>query len=212
MTFAPPNHSKSPLAPRQAGCARLFHALNIISLGIMITSGLQIYNANPVFGGRGGWPFPDIFLLGGWLAGGRDWHFTGMWFYSLNLLWYGVYVVWSRRWRHRFISAQDIKALKSQNPKRVNYTWHRLIYTAIVPVLLLAIVSGLALYKPAQFHWLSGLFGTWQTLRIVHFSTVPIVLVFTFFHSLFALKVGGLRLIQSMFWLGTRLKQKKSAP
>ena len=56
------------LSPKQAIPAKIFHWLNIISLFLMITSGLQIYNANPVFGGRGGWQFPPIFLLGGWLA------------------------------------------------------------------------------------------------------------------------------------------------
>lgn len=87
----------------------------------------------------------------------------------------------------------------SPNPKRKNYAWHRLVYTAIVPVLLLAILSGLAMYKPAQLHWLAGLFGSWQTLRIIHFITVPTVILFTLAHSLLALKVGNIRLIKSMF-------------
>ena len=94
----------------------------------------------------------------------------------------------------------DLKALQvSQNPKRKNYAWHRLVYTAIIPVLLLAILSGLAMYKPAQLHWISGLFGSWQTLRTVHFITVPTVILFTIAHSLLALKVGSIRLVKSMF-------------
>ena len=166
----------------------------------MITSGLQIYNANPVFGGREGWQFPAFLVLGGWLAGGRHWHFAAMWIYALNLLWYGLYIFMTRRWQHRFASINDLKAAqKSQNQKRKNYAWHRLVYTAIVPILLLAISSGLAMYKPAQLYWLSGLFGSWQTLRIVHFITVPTVILFTLAHSLLALKVGSVRLIKSMF-------------
>lgn len=185
--------------PSQAVLAKTFHWVNIIALFLMLSSGLQIYNANPVFGGRAGWDFPKLFLLGGGLAGGRDWHFAIMWIYSLNLLWYGLYVGISRRWRSRFAGSSDLKAIQnSQNVKRRNYAWHRLVYTAIVPILLLAIVSGLAMYKPAQLHWLSGLFGDWQTLRIVHFITVPIVVVFTFTHSLLALRVGSLRLVKSM--------------
>jgi thiosulfate reductase cytochrome b subunit len=167
---------------------------------LMITSGLQIYNANPVFGGREGWHFPSFLLLGGWLGGGRNWHFAAMWLFSLNLLCYGLYIFVTRRWQRRFVSNSDLKALQvSQNPKRKNYAWHRLIYTGIIPVLLLAILSGLAMYKPAQLHWISGLFGSWQTLRTVHFITVPTVLLFTLIHSLLALKVGSLRLIKSMF-------------
>jgi thiosulfate reductase cytochrome b subunit len=199
MTSSTPAQRKGRSLPRQALLAQLFHWINLISLLLMMMSGLQIYNANPVFGGRGGWPVPDLFLLGGWLAGGRDWHFAVMWFYSLNLLWYGLYILITRRWRHRFTSTQDLKALKSQNPQRRNYTWHRLVYTAIIPVLLLAIASGVAMYKPAQFSWLAGLFGDWQTLRVVHFMTIPIVLLFTLVHSLLALKVGSWRLVKSIF-------------
>lgn len=168
---------------------------------MMMTSGLQIYNANPVFGGRGGWHVPSLFLLGGWLAGGRHWHFAAMWLFSLNLFWYGLYIFINRRWKHRFVSSKDFKALQnSQNIKRRVYAWHRLVYTAIIPVLLLAVFSGLGMYKPVQFHWIVDLFGSWQALRIVHFTTVPIVLVFVLAHYLLGLKVGGQRLIDSMLW------------
>ena len=167
----------------------------------MMTSGLQIYNANPVFGGRGGWHFPEVFLLGGWLAGGRHWHFAAMWLFALNLLWYGLYIFITRRWQHRFASGNDLKALQiSQNPKRKNYAWHRLVYTAIIPILLLAVLSGLGMYKPAQLHWIVDLFGSWEAVRIVHFTTVPTVLVFALAHSLLGFKVGGQRLIESIFW------------
>lgn len=187
--------------PNQAFLAKTFHWVNIISLILMISSGLQIYNANPVFGGRAGWYFPKLLLLGGWLAGGRDWHFAIMWIYSLNLFCYGIYILISRRWQHRFVSSNDFNAMRvSQNEKRKNYAWHRLVYTAIVPVLLLAIASGLAMYKPAQLYWLAALFGNWQTLRTVHFITVPTVLLFTLVHSLLAFQVGSVRLIKSMFF------------
>jgi thiosulfate reductase cytochrome b subunit len=186
--------------PSQAFLAKAFHWINIIGLLFMITSGLQIYNANPVFGGRGGWHFPKVFTLGGWLAGGRNWHFAAMWIYSLNLLGYGVYIFITRRWKNRFANSSDIKALQvSANAKRKTFAGHKLVYTAIVPILILAIASGLAMYKPAQLHWLSGLFGNWQTLRTIHFITIPIVVLFTFIHSLLALRFGGMRLIKSMF-------------
>ena len=201
MTSAvPTKRAKSPPVPTQAILAKTFHWINLVSLIVMITSGLQIYNANPVFGGREGWHFPSFLALGGWLAGGRNWHFAAMWFYSLNLLWYGLYVLGSSRWRKRFASSSDVKALQiSQNAKRKNYAWHRLVYTAIIPILLLAVLTGLTMYKPAQFYWLAGLFGNWQTLRIVHFMTVPIVLLFTLLHSLLVLNVGNTRLVKSMF-------------
>jgi len=200
MASAIPAKKKALPIPSQAILAKTFHWVNIISLLFMMSSGLQIYNANPVFGGRGGWHFPNLLLLGGWLGGGRDWHFAVMWIYSLNLLAYGLFVFISRRWERRFASSSDIKAIRvSENVKRKSYAWHRLVYTLIIPILILAIASGLAMYKPVQLHWLASLFGDWQTLRTVHFITVPTVLLFTFVHSLFGLKVGGTRLIKSMF-------------
>lgn len=202
MDSSVPSKPPQPrLQPKQAIAAKIFHWINIISLLLMITSGLQIYNANPVFGGRAGWHVPPILLLGGWLAGGRHWHFAAMWLFALNLLWYGLYILITRRWKHRFVGSNDLKALQvSRNPKRKAYAWHRIVYTAIIPVLLLALLSGLGMYKPAQFHWIVDLFGDWQALRIVHFMSVPTVVIFAMVHSWLALKVGGSRLIDSMFW------------
>ncbi|MCC5647097.1 cytochrome b/b6 domain-containing protein [Nostoc sp. CHAB 5824] len=199
MTSTIPSQTRKP--PTQAIGAKIFHWCNIISLFIMLTSGLQIYNANPVFGGRAGLHIPPIFTLGGWLAGGRHWHFAAMWLFSLNLLWYGIYVLITRRWRHRFVGANDFKALqKSQNSQRLIYAWHRIAYTAIIPILLLALFTGIGMYKPAQFPWIVDLFGSWQALRIVHFASVPMLILFAVIHSLLGRKAGGTELTESMFW------------
>ena len=196
----PKKSIKKPKAPKQDLLAKAFHWTNIISLLIMTSSGLRIYNANPVFGGRGGMHFPENFLLGDGLADGRVWHFAAMWVYSINLLIYGLYIFITKRWKNRFAATNDLKALKaSANVKRKIFAGHKIVYTVIIPVLLLAIVSGLTMYKPAQLHWLASLFGSWQVLRIVHFFTIPIVLGFTFVYSFMALKFGGLRLVKSMF-------------
>ena len=187
--------------PSQAIAAKIFHAGNIISLLIMITSGLQIYNANPVFGGRGGLTIFPLFTLGGWLAGGRHWHFAAMWLFSLNLFSYGIYIFVTHRWQKRFVSGKDIKALqKTQNHQRLNYAWHRIIYTAIIPILLLAIFTGIGMYKPAQFSLIVDIFGNWQALRIAHFASVPIVVIFAWLHWQLGQKVGGNALTKSMFW------------
>ncbi|WP_392534295.1 cytochrome b/b6 domain-containing protein [Nostoc sp. C117] len=198
MTSKLPSQTRK--LPIQAIGAKIFHWCNIISLFIMLTSGLQIYNANPVFGGRTGLHIPPIFTLGGWLAGGRHWHFAAMWLFSLNLLWYGIYVLTTRRWRHRFVGANDLKALqKSQNSQRLIYAWHRIAYTVIIPILLLALFTGIGMYKPAQFPWIVDCFGSWQALRIVHFASVPMVILFAVIHSLLGRQAGGSQLTESMF-------------
>jgi len=187
--------------PKIFKLAQIFHSINLIALILMITSGLQIYNANPVFGGRAGWHFPPIFLLGGWLAGGRHWHFAAMTLFSVNLLLYGIYILFTKRWKIRFFSAKDLDALqKSNNVKRTNYAWHRLIYTIIIPVLTLSIFTGIGMYKPAQFAWIVSCFGDWQSLRIVHFLAVPTFIIFAIVHWRLALKVGGSSLVDSMFF------------
>lgn len=193
--------AKTRKIPKVAIAAKIFHWINIVSLFAMLTSGLQIYNANPVFGGRAGLHIPPIFTLGGWLAGGRHWHFAAMWIFSINLLWYGIFVLITRRWQHRFVGANDIKALqKSNNSQRLTYAWHRIVYTSIIPILLFAIFTGIGMYKPAQFPWIVDCFGSWQALRIVHFATVPLVITFAIVHSYLGRKAGGQELTEAMFW------------
>jgi thiosulfate reductase cytochrome b subunit len=188
--------------PKQAVFAKIFHWLNLIAVALMLTSGLQIYNANPVFGGRGGWHFPDILLLGGWLGGGRHFHFAAMWLFGLNLCAYGIYIFATKRWQHRFFGNGDRRALLlSSNPKRKNYALHRLAYTLIIPVLLLSLLTGLGMYKPVQFHWIVDLWGgSWYGLRVAHFIAVPTLILYTVFHSLQGIKVGGRPLLNSIFW------------
>jgi thiosulfate reductase cytochrome b subunit len=123
-----------------------------------------------------------------------------MWLFSINLFCYGIYIVITRRWKNRFVGANDIQALqRSQNHQRLNYAWHRIIYTAIIPILLLAIFTGIGMYKPAQFSWIVDIFGSWQALRIVHFASVPIVVIFVYFHWHLGQKVGGNALTESIF-------------
>lgn len=191
---------RKPVQPKQALAAKIFHWTNLVSLFAMMGSGLAIYNANPVFGGRAGYHLPGDLTLGGWLAGGRHWHFFFMWFFGLNLLWYGIYIFSTQRWKNRFAGKNDLEALqKSSNPKRRNYATHRLVYTAFVPILLMALFTGLGMWKPVQFGWIVGLFGSWQALRIVHFTTIPLLLSLMVIHSLSALKVGNWPLVRSIF-------------
>jgi len=47
---------------------------------------------------------------------------------------------------------------------------------------VLAVLTGLALYKPVQFGWLTWLFGGFQAARYWHFWTVWIFIAFTAVH------------------------------
>lgn len=196
---AKPSKSQHPFP------ARAFHSINIVAVILMAASGMQIYNANPVFGGRGGWTIPDSFVLGGWLAGGRHWHFAVMWLFFLNLAVYLIYVLLSKRWNTRFANKSDLESLidKSVSAKRRIYGVHRILYSTVVPLMVLAFLSGIAMYKPVQFDWLANLAGSWQNLRIVHFATIPCVIIFTVLHSGLGLQIGGWRLLRSIFFRGS---------
>jgi thiosulfate reductase cytochrome b subunit len=74
-------------------------------------------------------------------------------------------------------------------------------------VLAFSLITGLAMVKPAQFWWLSGLFGFgeafgstgWQTLRVCHLATIPAIALLLGAHVVLSRRIGGLRLLRSMF-------------
>ena len=196
-----------PAAPIRYGplWTRAFHAFNLVVLLLMAASGLQIYNANPVFGGRGGATVPELFTLGGWLAGGRDWHFGVMGLYGANL---GVWIALLLRQRHQRLAALgDLGTLRvsSNTPKR-RLAAHRLVYTLMLIVLGFSLITGMAMYKPAQLWWLVSLFSfaeaaghdSWQVLRVCHLATIPAIALLLAAHLVLSWRVGGLRLWRSM--------------
>ncbi len=197
--------SKAPLR-RGPLWTRAFHALNLLVLLVMAASGLQIYNANPVFGGREGATVPELFTLGGWLAGGRDWHFGFMGLYAANLgLWIGLLL---HRRHRRLAGAGDLDTLRSSvNAPRRRLASHRLTYTLMLIVLAFSLISGLAMYKPAQLWWLVSLFAfaepaghsSWQVLRVCHLATIPAIALLLIAHVLLSWRIGGLRLLRAMF-------------
>lgn len=198
----------SPFPARSPGplWTRVFHAFNLLVLLLMAASGLQIYNANPVFGGREGATVPELFTLGGWLAGGRDWHFGVMGIYGANLgLWIGLLL---QRRHRRLAGAGDLDTLRaSVSPPRRRLASHRITYTLMLIVLAFSLITGLAMYKPAQLGWLVSLFAfaepvghsSWQTLRVCHLATIPAIALLLVAHVVLSWRVGGLRLLRAMF-------------
>jgi len=87
-----------------------------------------------------------MFLLGGWLAGVDTGTLPCGYLHSIY--WYGLYVL---SLAAGSIGLWVVKRQTSQNPKRKTYAWHRLAYTAIIPVLLLAVLSGLECTNQLNF-------------------------------------------------------------
>ena len=74
-TATEPSLGKKP--PRHHWIVRVTHWVNVVALGLMVTSGLRIFNAYPAFARRGEtfccYPFagkaiPASLTFGGWLA------------------------------------------------------------------------------------------------------------------------------------------------
>ncbi len=168
----------------------------------MIASGLQIYLAYSRFGERGGPAFvnplagvtiPHWARLGGWLAGALNWHFALMWVLLAIGLAYTTYLVASGEWRALLFRPRDVPGsvqmvryylrLRADHPPQGKHNpLQKLAYSTIVLLGGLALLTGLSIYKPLQFAWLTALFGGYQAARYWHFWIVWIFVGFTLTH------------------------------
>ncbi len=169
---------------------RVFHWLNGPILVVMIYSGLLIYWANDVYTVRlGNWTlfhfFPDWFYnalhLGHRLATGMAWHFAFMWLFALNGLAYVTYTFASGEWRYLIpnrdtprdawqVVLHDLGVRKEPLPRRKFNGAQRVAYTGVVTMGAGSLVTGLSIYKPVQFAWLTSLCGGYEWARFWHFS------------------------------------------
>jgi thiosulfate reductase cytochrome b subunit len=201
---------------RHGAIVRLTHWLNAVLLVGMIASGLQIYLAYPDFGPRGdsypvpnpwaGGGLPEWSRLGGWLAGGLNWHFALAWPLVLTGLVYLGFLVVSGEWRSLLFRPRDLRTaaemqlyylgLRREHPPQGKHNaLQKAAYTGIVAVGALAVLSGFAIYKPVQLGWLTWLFGGYELARYWHFVTVWIFVGFTLLHVVlvFAVDPASLR-------------------
>jgi thiosulfate reductase cytochrome b subunit len=63
----------------------------------------------------------------------------------------------------------DLRIRKTA-PTQIKYNGaQKIAYSAIIVMGLGSVLTGLAIYKPIQFYWLSNLFGGYAMSRIIHF-------------------------------------------
>ena len=195
---------KHPLA------IRWFHWINFPVLTLMIWSGLLIYWANDVYRiGFGSWTlfrfFPDSFYtalnLNHRLAEGMAWHFFLMWFFAINGFLYVIYTVFSGEWRylvpnrHSFREAiqvvlHDLHLSKFHPPQRKFNGAQQIAYTTIILMGGGSLITGLAIYKPIQFAWLTSLLGGYPAARMEHFLLTLGYLAFFLVHIAQVMKAG----------------------
>ncbi|MBF6560686.1 MAG: cytochrome b/b6 domain-containing protein [Candidatus Binataceae bacterium] len=189
--------------PEQPLAIRLVHWCNAVFIVLMAGSGLQILAAYPSLGPRGaqywwyplqGMSPPSWMRLGGWLGGGRHWHFAIAWFFAINGAIYLGYFFASGEWRRRmFLPWRDaggaflqfmyyLRLRKTPPPEDFYNGLQRLAYTSVVFFGLVMVLSGLAIYKPVQLHFLTLLFGGYDGARVVHLGGLALIAMFVASH------------------------------
>lgn len=174
---------------------RVLHWINAVAMVIMIMSGWQIYNASPLFD----FVFPRSITLGGWLGGGIMWHLAGMWLLVINGLLYVLLGIVTGRFRRKLlpISASgvigDTRAALTGKLSHADLSTYnqvqRLLYIGILIVGVVIVLSGLAIWKPVQFQYLTAIFGGYDTARYVHFVMMASIVGFLVIHVALALIV-----------------------
>jgi thiosulfate reductase cytochrome b subunit len=194
---------RSSRRPQQPALIRITHWCNVVFLVLMAGSGLQILTAYPALGPRGAqyswYPFQNIapprwLTIGGWLAGGRHWHFAIAWFFIANGLVYLTYFFVSGEWRRRMFwlrrdtgnavrqFAYYLRIRKSPPAADFYNGLQRFAYTGVPLLGIVMVLSGLAIYKPVQFYPLTLLFGGYDGARVVHLAGLCLLAMFVAIH------------------------------
>jgi thiosulfate reductase cytochrome b subunit len=163
------------------------HWINAFAIVCMVMSGWAIYNASPLFG----FSFPAWATVGGWLGGSIAWHFAAMWLLAANGVLYISYGIASGHFRRHFLPlhVRDVvrdagRAATFRLPHRpgVYNAVQRLLYIGVLLLGLLIVASGLSIWKPVQFFWLTDLFGGYDFARRVHFAAMSGIVGFVVIH------------------------------
>jgi thiosulfate reductase cytochrome b subunit len=195
---------------RHHAIVRLTHWANAILLVGMVGSGLQIYGAFPHFGIRGepylqpnpfdGHSLPRALRLGGWLAGGLNWHFAFAWPFVLSGALYLAYLAVSGEWRPLLFRPSDVpRALQMQMyylrlrrahpPQGKHNALQKGAYDFIIVLGVLSVLTGFAIYKPVQLAWLTWAFGGYELARVWHFAAVWLFVAFAVVHVILVFTV-----------------------
>jgi thiosulfate reductase cytochrome b subunit len=185
---------------------RIMHWLNAIAMLILISSGWGIYNDEVIFG----WIyFPETLTLGSWAAQHLLWHFAAMWLLVVNGL---AYLVTGRFAEKLFpISPREvIQTVKdtlhlhiAHEDLTVYNAVQKLLYLVVIFAGVMQVVTGLAIWKPVQFSWITAIFVDFQGARLAHFIGMAVITGFLVVHVALAVLVP--RTMLAMLTGGPRL-------
>jgi thiosulfate reductase cytochrome b subunit len=187
---------------------RIMHWINAAAMLLMIGSGWHIYNNDPIVS----WiSFPCWAVLGGdpeltyklnkdvGFGNALLWHFAFMWVFVINGAVALIYGLATRRIQRKWfpITAAAVwRDLTAALTFRLNHddlsvynAVQKLSYIGVVLAMLLVFASGLAIWKPVQFQWLTALFYDFQGARLAHFLAMMAIVLFLAVHVTLAVLV-----------------------
>src|SRR5215468_5938410 len=174
---------------------RVTHWINAVAMLVMIGSGWQVYNASPLFP----FTFPRAITLGGWLAGALLWHFAAMWVLAVNGIVYVTLGIVTGRFRKKLLPirgrqlAADLGAALTLRLRHDDLSVYnavqRLLYLGVILAGIVAVLSGLSIWKPVQLQELTALFGGYEAARYVHFFAMAAIVGFLLVHVVLAVLV-----------------------
>jgi thiosulfate reductase cytochrome b subunit len=205
--------NKHPLA------IRWMHWVNFPVLFLMIWSGLLIYwndsdnayhHPHAVYRiGIGKFTLVQLFPEWFWKAmnapyhvtKGLGHHFFFMWIFAANGILYVTFLVVSGEWRFLIplrrsfrdaiqVTLVDLHIRKGLPPQTKYNGAQRIAYSSVILMGLGMLLTGLAIYKPTQLHYLTTLLGGYEMARWEHFWITMSFLGFFAIHILQVVLAG----------------------
>jgi len=200
--------ARGQLIPVHSRFVRVTHWLNAIAIIVMIGSGWRIYDNVPIFH----WlTFPEWATLGGdpeityklnkdvGFSNALLWHFAFMWLFFVNGAVALSVGLSSGRLRRKWlpISVKELlydvrEALSfklAHDDIAIYNAVQKLLYIGVALAMILMLASGLAIWKPVQFGWLTWLCYDFQGARLVHFLGMSAIALFLLLHVTLAVLV-----------------------
>jgi len=193
---APSDRAANPGVIIHPVWVRITHWINALAMLMMIGSGWQIYDASPLFSFV---YFPPQLALGQWLAGALLWHFAAMWILMINGAVYVTLGIATGRFRRKLLPIRPADVVRdflaalrgklSHDDLSVYNAVQRLLYLGVILAGIVIVLSGLSIWKPVQFKYLTALFGGYDFARYVHFFAMASIVGFLTVHVALALIV-----------------------
>jgi thiosulfate reductase cytochrome b subunit len=111
---------------------------------------------------------------------GLGYHFFFAWIFAINGFFYVLFTILSGEWhfvlpdRNSFkeaiqVTLVDLHLSKKLPPQKKYNGAQKIAYTSVIVMGAGSLLTGLAIYKPTQLHWLTTLLGGYEMARWEHF-------------------------------------------